>query len=426
MLIYRLFLSLYLIGVKITAPWNAKSRRWLQGRNDILRHIREVMGTPGQPVVWMHAASLGEFEQGRPVLEHLRSLYPRYKYVITFFSPSGYDIAKNYKGADHVFYLPFDSPANARQMLDIFKPSLVLWIKYDYWYFYLHEMKKRSIPVLLVSGIFRRDQVFFKWYGGINRMMLRFITHFFVQTDHSQELLQSLGISTVTVGGDTRFDRVIEIAEQAAPIPVIDAFCGHSPVIVAGSTWQEDDEELDHFANTHPEIKFIVAPHDIEEERLREAEALYKHTIRYSSMLQRAPMEANSEPAMDARPAPNVLIIDNIGLLSRLYRYATIAWVGGGFGDDGVHNVLEAAVYGRPVVFGPVYDKYIEAIELVGSGGGFSVENALEAENLFTSLLIDHVQYEEACQASRDYVLAKKGATERILAYIQENRLLTN
>lgn len=453
LLLYRLFLWLYPAGVRLTAPWNAKSRRWLHGRKDIMARIRSVMEGGKQPLVWMHAASLGEFEQGRPVLEHLRTLYPGYKYVITFFSPSGYDIAKNYKSADHIFYLPFDSPAHARQLLNIFNPSLVLWVKYDYWYYYLHQIKARGIPILLLSGIFRPEQVFFKWYGSINRKMLRCITHFFVQTEQSQELLLSIGITQVTVGGDTRFDRVIEIAEGAATIPVpgIDAFCGNHPVIVAGSTWQEDDEELDHFANTHPEIKFIIAPHDVDEPRLQEVEKLYKHSVRYSAWQEnhKLPVLSHSSdyPVSDTRTevrtqlstandqpvsagvhsaTPNVLIIDNIGLLSRLYRYATITWVGGGFGHDGVHNVLEAAVYGKPVVFGPVYDKYIEAIELVGSGGGFSVENALEAEDLFTSLLTDKDKYEEACQASRDYVYAKKGATEKILDYIQENRLLTS
>lgn len=388
------------------------------------------MGQSDRKVIWMHASSLGEFEQGRPVLEHLRPLYPDYLLVITFFSPSGYDVAKGYKGADHIFYLPFDSPSHAKRLLDIINPSLVLWIKYDYWYYYLHEIKKRGIPVLLISGIFRRDQVFFKWYGSINRKMLKCITHFFVQTDHSLELLQSIGIQSVTVGGDTRFDRVIEIAESAAALPHIEAFCGNAQVIVAGSTWQEDDEELDHFANTHREIKFIVAPHDIDEPRLQEVEKLFKHAVRYSAWQQSPynvkPITQNATANALAANAPNVLIIDNIGLLSRLYRYATLAWVGGGFGDDGVHNVLEAAVYGKPVIFGPVYDKYIEAIELVGSGGGFSVENALEAEALFTSLLINKEEYEEACQASREYVYAKKGATEKILGYIQENRLLTS
>lgn len=374
--------------------------------------------------VWMHCASLGEFEQGRPVLEKLRAQHPDYLFVVSFFSPSGYTAAQNYKGADHIFYLPIDSPANAKEFIDAVNPALVIWVKYDYWYYYLKELKDRNIPVLLLSGLFQKGRAFFKWYGGMQRKMLHCITHFFVQDEPSQYLLRTIDIKNVTVSGDTRFDRVIEIAEKAGEVPGIKEFCGEHPVIVAGSTWQEDEEELDHFANIHPEIKFIVAPHEVEEVRLLEVEKLFKRSVRYSSWLDTTNdklQTPNSKPQ-----TPNVLIIDNIGLLSRLYRYATITWVGGGFGDEGVHNVLEAAVYGRPVVFGPVYDKYIEAVELVGSGGGFSIENALEAETLFASLLIDKEEYDLACEASREYVQAKKGATERALAYIQENRLLTN
>lgn len=414
LLIYRLFLRVYPAALKLVAPWNSKARRWLQGRNGLMDRIRDAMQQNTGSVVWMHCASLGEFEQGRPVLEQLRASYPHYKYVLTFFSPSGYQSAQNYPGADHVFYLPMDSADNARQLCEILNPTLALWIKYDYWYYYMHELQRRKVPLLLLSGIFRNDQAFFKWYGGIQRTMLRCVTHFFVQNEHSQRLLKSIGIiNNVTVSGDTRFDRVIEIAAKAGPIPGIDEFCGTHPVIVAGSTWQEDEEELDHFANTHSEIRFIIAPHEVEEARIQEVEKLFKKSVRYSQL-------------EGALTNANVLIIDNIGLLSRLYRYATITWVGGGFGSDGVHNVLEAAVYGKPVVFGPVYDKYIEAVELVGSGGGFSVENALEAETLFTSLLIDKEEYDLACEASREYVNAKKGATEKIVAYIQENRLLTN
>jgi 3-deoxy-D-manno-octulosonic-acid transferase len=321
-----------------------------------------------------------------------------------------------------VFYLPMDDKENARHLLDIMKPTLVLWIKYDYWYYYMSEVQRRGIPLLLLSAIFRRDQSFFKWYGGMQRKMLRCVTHFFVQNEYSQELLKKIGVNNAIVSGDTRFDRVIEIAERAGEVEGIEAFCSDSPVIVAGSTWQEDEEELDHFANIHPEIMFIIAPHEVEESRLQEVEKLFKRSVRYSKWVK--------SPVVDGRWSmennANVLIIDNIGLLSRLYRYATITWVGGGFGNDGVHNVLEAAVYGKPVVFGPVYDKYLEAVELVGSGGGFSVENALEAETLFTSLLIDKEEYDIACEASREYVYAKKGATERIMAFIQENRLLTS
>lgn len=395
-----------------------------------MSRIQAAMQHNTGPVVWMHCASLGEFEQGRPVLEQLRAAHPHYKYVLTFFSPSGYEAAQHYKGADHIFYLPMDSREHAQQLCGQLNPVLVLWIKYDYWYYYMHELQSRQVPLLLLSGIFRRNQAFFRWHGGIQRRMLRCITHFFVQNEHSQRLLQTLGLTNVTVSGDTRFDRVIAIAENAGPVPGIDEFCGSSPVIVAGSTWQEDEEELDHFANTRSEIKFIIAPHEVEEARIQEVEKLFKRCVRYSEVVRREASGAkpgNQSPGSGlTTQEPNVLIIDNIGLLSRLYRYATITWVGGGFGSDGVHNVLEAAVYGKPVVFGPVYDKYLEAVELVGSGGGFSVENALEAETLFTSLLIDKEEYDLACEASREYVYAKKGATEKIVAYIQENRLLTN
>ncbi|HEY0678671.1 MAG TPA: glycosyltransferase N-terminal domain-containing protein [Chitinophagaceae bacterium] len=447
LLLYRLFLWMYPTALRLVSPWNTKAKRWLQGRDGIMERLKAEMPVSTDGVVWMHCASLGEFEQGRPVLESLRAIYPDIKFVISFFSPSGYDAARRYLGANYIFYLPMDSLSNARQLVDIIKPTLVLWVKYDYWYYYMNELRDRGIPLLLLSGVFRKDQSFFRWYGGIHRKMLRCVTQFFVQSELSQELLHSLKVFNVTVSGDTRFDRVIEIAETAGEVDGIQDFCNHSPVIVAGSTWEEDEEELDHFANTHTDIKFIIAPHEVNETRLSELEKMFKYTIRYSALTNPKPQTqtpvfgkpetGNRKPETETQnpkpetqnpkpETPNVLIIDNIGLLSRLYRYATIAWVGGGFGNDGVHNVLEAAVYGKPVVFGPVYDKYLEAIELVGSGGGFSVENALEAEGLFTTLLIDKEEYDIACEASREYVYAKQGATEKIIDYIQEKRLLTS
>jgi 3-deoxy-D-manno-octulosonic-acid transferase len=401
----------------------------------------------------MHCSSLGEFEQGRPVLERLRQQNPECRILITFFSPSGYETRKDYSGADHVFYLPLDSRQHARQFIDLVKPSLVLWVKYDYWFYYLQELKKRNIPTILLSAVFRTDQPFFKWYGRLHRYMLEGFTHLFVQTEASKKLLGRLGLSeNVSVSGDTRFDRVIEIAGREEPLPLISAFCGDHTVIVAGSTWEEDDEELDHYANTHPEIRFIIAPHEVEEDRIREVEGLFRYCIRYSEWRRQQEQAANygegSELPLgrkaairaqnergasrrlwiaDAgqRPA-NVLIIDNIGLLSRLYKYATITYVGGGFGDDGVHNVLEAAVYGKPVVFGPVIEKYVEAMELTDCGGGIVIDSALEAESVFNRLLGNPDDYRLTCEASRNYVLSKKGATEKITGYIQEKRLLTS
>lgn len=450
-LFYHVFLWLYKIGIRLIAPWNGKAKLWLEGRKGLFERIGAEMNTvdrtAGQknktgadgngPVIWMHCSSLGEFEQGRPVLEGLRKESPGCRIVLSFFSPSGYETKKDYKGADHIFYLPLDSPKNARQFVNLVKPDLVLWVKYDYWYYFLAELKKKNIPALLISGIFRPDQPFFHWYGRLHRYMLECFTHLFVQTEASKTLLEKLRLTEqVSVSGDTRFDRVIEIADSAAPLPVIEAFCGDRPVIVAGSTWEEDEEELDHYANTHPELRFVIAPHEIGEDRLREVEGLFRHAVRYSAWEKnvngtgpegaaaRATRAGGASPA--GWPEPNVLIIDNIGMLSRLYRYATITYVGGGFGDDGVHNVLEAAVYGKPVVFGPVIEKYIEAVELTESGGGLVIDSALEAEKVFNRLLQNPQECQETGEASRSYVHSKKGATGRIIRYIQEKRLLTS
>jgi 3-deoxy-D-manno-octulosonic-acid transferase len=496
---YHIFLWFYRLGIRLVAPWNPKAKRWLEGRREIFGKIRDAVAASAEvgagavvsagvggasvaegaetnsaevgagaragvsagaraagvagtgrgdgartPVIWMHCASLGEFEQGRPVLEAVRGLRPGCTIWVTFFSPSGYELRQNYEGADHVFYLPLDSRSHARQFIGLVKPTLVLWVKYDYWYYYLVELKKRNIPTLLISGVFRPDQPFFRWYGRLHRYMLECFTYLFVQTENSKKLLGRLGISdNVSISGDTRFDRVIEIAQGAALLPAVGSFCGDHTVIVAGSTWEEDEEELDHYANTHPEIRFIIAPHEILEERLREVESLFRHTVRYSVWEREhggPGPEAGARPqaageVIDGKkkgtrqragsdPAPNVLIIDNVGMLSRLYQYATIAYVGGGFGDDGVHNVLEAAVYGKPVVFGPVIEKYIEAVELTECGGGIVIDSALEAESVFNRLLNDPEEYRQTGEASRNYVHSKKGATRKIVDYISEKGLL--
>lgn len=424
---YNIFLLVYNAALRIAALWNRKAKLWISGRKGGVAGLKfKVQGsevrapnlkppTSNLKLVWMHCASLGEFEQGRPLLEMIRKQYPDTRILLTFFSPSGYEIRKNYSGADHVAYLPMDSKKTAREFLDTVQPSMVLWVKYEYWYYFLVELKKRSIPTLLVSGVFRDNQPFFKWYGRLHRYMLESFSHFFVQTTASKALLEKIGFAkNVTVSGDTRFDRVIEIAEQFNAIPLVDNFCGVHPVIVAGSTWTEDEEELDHYANTNQHIRLIIAPHEVHEDHIKQIERLFKNSIRYSHL----------EVAGNA-DNKNVLIIDNVGMLSKLYKYATITYVGGGFGDDGVHNVLEAAVYGKPVVFGPEYDKYVEAEDLVDAGGGFPIENALELEQKLNSLLNDPVQYEASCVAARNYVYSKKGATERILQYVQEKRLLT-
>jgi len=436
---YHVFLWLYRFGIRLVAPWNPKARAWLLGRKGIFDRIgaeMELAGASAGPVIWMHCSSLGEFEQGRPVIEGLRRLSPDARIVLSFFSPSGYTAQKDYPGADHIFYLPLDSPANAKRFIGLLKPTLVLWVKYDYWYYFLVELKKKNIPVLLISGVFRTDQPFFRWYGRLHRYMLESFMHLFVQTESSKDLLARLRLTRqVSVSGDTRFDRVIEIAEAGARLPEIAAWCDNHPVIVAGSTWAEDEEEMDHYANSHPEVRFILAPHDIGEDRLAEVERLFRHCIRYSVWMKTKPAgergagtEAPAAKAVKARgwPEPNVLLIDNIGMLSRLYRFASVAYVGGGFGDDGVHNVLEAAVYGKPVIYGPVIEKYAEAVELTEGGGGVVIDSALEAEKMFDRLLGNAAEREQMGRASREYVHSRKGATEKILQFIQENRLLTS
>ena len=429
MFLYNFFLLLYKISARLISPWNKKAKLWLEGRKDIFSKI-EASGIMNQSsIIWMHCSSLGEFEQGRPLIEDIRKKFPSYKILISFFSPSGYEVRKNYEGADYIFYLPTDSAANAKRFIKTIRPKLVLWVKYEYWFYFLEELKREKIPTLLISGIYREEQVFFRWYGGLYRKALHSFTHFFVQTANAKKLLGGIGFSNnVTVSGDTRFDRVIEIASHFEPIETIEKFCGKHPVIVAGSTWEEDEEQLDHYANSHQEIRFILAPHEIGEDRIKEIENLFRNTIRFS-VLQQLVAEGKwpiATSTNNQQLSVNVLIIDNIGILARLYKYASIAYVGGGFGDDGVHNVLEAAVYGKPVVHGPVIEKYIEAIELVDAGGAFVVDSALEAEETFNRLFSDNVEYTSACIASSEYVNSRKGATEKILHYIQENRLLTN
>lgn len=419
MLIYRIFIWLYPKFAWLLGFSNRKARLWTQGRRGIFKKLSAAFHKNTSPVIWMHCASLGEFEQGSPVLESLRKQYPDHCIVLTFFSPSGFEVKKNYTGSDHVFYLPMDSAANANRFYNIVQPSLVLFVKYEFWYYYLSEAKQRNIPLVLISGIFRKDQLFFKWYGSVNRKMLSFFSYLFVQNQASAELLQSIGYTDqVMISGDTRFDRVISIANGFESIPVVDHFCKGQTTIVAGSTWTEDDEELDHYANTNPSIKFIIAPHDIEEERLKECLSLYKHSMLYSAY-------EKAQHAGKAIPAgTNVLIIDNMGMLSRLYHYATICYVGGGFGDDGIHNILEAAVYSKPVVFGPVYDKYFEADGLLDEGGAFTIGDALELENLLKEFLGSKEFYDSAAEAAGKYVRDHAGATQKAMKYIQENRLL--
>lgn len=409
--LYTIFLNLYVAGIKLLSFWNVKADLWIKGRKTF--PAVTFINSKDTKTIWMHCASLGEFEQGRPVIENLKRQYPAVKIVLTFFSPSGYEVQKNYPGADAVFYLPMDSKANADKMIGAINPSLVLWVKYEYWFYYLQAFKQQNIPVLLVSGIFRNSQPFFKWYGTTWKKILPFFTHFFVQDEASEILLAGIGIDkNVTISGDTRFDRVIEIAEQFEHIPLIQQFCGDSKVIVAGSTWEDDETELIHYVKANPQIKFIIAPHKIDAENLKDVKKEFVGSVFYSELL-----TTNQSTA-------NVLIIDNVGMLSRLYYYAGITYVGGGFGDDGVHNVLEAAVYGKPVLYGPEFEKFIEAIELINCGGGIPIDNALELEEVLMKLWADEKLLQTTGESAKNYVHANAGASEKISAFIQEKRLL--
>ncbi|MGI8950326.1 MAG: 3-deoxy-D-manno-octulosonic acid transferase [Chitinophagaceae bacterium] len=402
---------------EIISPFNQKASLWIEGRKNIFKKLSAAFVKNFSPVIWVHCASLGEFEQGRPLMEKLKEIHPSHNILLTFFSSSGYQIQKNYSGADYIFYLPIDSKQNAKKFLEITKPSLILFIKYEFWFYYLQEAKQKNIPLLLISANFRNEQPFFKWYGSFHKKMLRCFMHLFVQNKISFNLLKNIGLKNVTISGDTRFDRVTNITNNFKPIEIIEAFCKNNAVIVAGSTWSEDDEALDHFANTHPEIKFIIAPHDIGNERLKECKRLYKFSMLFS-VYQKSEIRNPT--------SVNTLIIDNIGMLARLYKYATICYVGGGFGGDGVHNVLEAAVYYKPVIFGPEYEKYFEAVELIETGGAISIEDVLQLEKTLNNLLNNEDVYEKTSLYAGDYVKNKTGATEKIMQFIQEKRLLTN
>ena len=413
---YNIFLLLYAIGARIASLFNKKARLWLNGRKEIFNNLTQWKAeNAGENIVWLHCASLGEFEQGRPIIEKLKQQYPTYKILLTFFSPSGYEIRKNYSGADGIFYLPLDGKSTAEKFISIVKPTLVIWIKYEYWFYYLTLLKEKKIPVILVSAIFRETQPFFKWYGSLWKKILQSFEKIFVQNEDSVALLKRIGLAeNITVTGDTRFDRVMDIIQKNEPLPsALVNFCINKKVMVAGSTWEEDEEEIVHYAKTHAAIKFIIAPHEIDKERLDDIKKLFPNSIFYSQFI-KGENEAQT------------IIIDNIGMLSKLYQLATVAYIGGGFNDSGIHNILEAAVYGRPVIFGPEYEKFAEANDLIDRQGAFSIENALELETLLDKLFGDDEFLQTASTVSKIYVYENRGATNKIMDYIYANRLLTN
>ena len=417
-MIYNLIIYLYLLGVAICSCFNEKVRKMWRGERAAFGVLKEKVD-PQAKYVWFHAASLGEFEQGRPLMEHLRKVHPEYKILLTFFSPSGYEVRKNYEGADIICYLPLDTPINAIRFLRLVRPVMAFFIKYEFWYNYLHILKHRNVPVYSVSSIFRPDQVFFKWYGRQYGRVLNCFTHFFVQNEVSKELLAKIHITNVSVVGDTRFDRVLQIKEVAKQLPVVEGFIkqesGEKPkVFVAGSSWQPDEEIFIKYFNAYKDWKLIIAPHVIGEDHLQQIEKMLsgRKVIRYSAAVANSQLSTLNSQLSTAE----VLIIDCFGLLSSIYRYGNIAYVGGGFGV-GIHNLLEAAVWDIPVFFGPNNQKFQEAQGLKQSGG-FEISNYKDFERQMNRFASDNNYLQEQGRQAGQFVQSLAGATEKVMTSI--------
>ena len=406
---YNLAIYLYLLGVAVYSRFNEKVRKMWRGERDAFRILREQVD-PNARYVWFHAASLGEFEQGRPLMEQMKREHPDIKILLTFFSPSGYEVRKNYEGADIICYLPLDTITNARRFLRTVRPEMAFFIKYEFWYNYLHILKHRNVPVYSVSSIFRDGQVFFRWYGRQYGKVLKCFTHFYVQNEKSKELLNKIGLTNVTITGDTRFDRVLQIKEQAKQLPVIEQFTKGQKVFIAGSSWQPDEDIFIKYFNEHRDWKLVIAPHVIGEDHLQQIEKLLegRKVVRYTDISE------NSKDLEDAE----ALIINCFGLLSSIYNYAGVTYVGGGFGV-GIHNTLEAAVWDVPVIFGPNNEKFHEAQGLKACEGGFEITNYEDFEQLMNRFESDADYQKKAGQQAGNYVKQMSGATKRILSDVK-------
>ena len=388
--LYNISIQLYVIAIRFAALFNAKAKLWVNGRKNIFQKIEEV--TKGeQNIVWFHCASLGEFEQGKPIIEGYKQKYPSHKILLTFFSPSGFEIRKNYEGVDWVFYLPADTKSNAKKFISIVKPIKVIFIKYEFWFNYMAELKKQNISFYSVSAIFRDGQAFFKYNWWAEQ--LKNVTHFFVQDKTSADLLKSIGLTNHTISGDSRFDSVLSTTQNPKSFPLIKQFCKAKPTIICGSTWLKDETLLSQFIKENPQYNYIIAPHEM-------------HHI---SLLQKQTgAQLFSTSNTENINSNNVLIIDSIGILSSIYQYANIAYIGGGFGS-GIHNILEAVTFGLPVIFGPNYQKFNEATKLIALGGAKSISNYTEL-----TLAIDSFANFDQTIAT-NYIKNSSGATEKIL-----------
>lgn len=402
-LTYRLLIGFVRLVLPLLGLFNTKIKLFVKGRKETFQKLMSLKDTD---VIWFHVASLGEFEQARPIIEEVTEAFPNYKILVTFFSPSGYEVRKNYALADVVCYLPLDSKTNAVKFVNLVNPKLAIFVKYEFWPNMLFELHKNNCKTILVSGIFRENQIFFEWYGKLMRRALESFDHFFVQNSESKELLKSLAFGNVTISGDTRFDRVYKILQQQKSLDFVDEFKDRELTIVAGSTWREDETLLLNYIDNSEGVKFIIAPHNINKKSISDLKAMVsKRVVLYSEI------EGKNLSEFD------VLIIDTIGLLTKIYRYADIAYVGGGL-KSGLHNILEPATFGVPVVIGNKYDKFREATDLVERKGCFSIQNQKEMDEIFDKLLTDETFRVTAGESARSYIQKNQGATEKIMDYI--------
>ena len=403
MWLYNIGILIYVNCIALASRWYPKARLWCNGRKGQFERMSNAVDAADR-IVWMHAASLGEFEQGRPVIEKIRKLYPQYKILLTFFSPSGYEIRKNYDGADYVFYLPADRPAEVRRFLDIVNPEIAIFVKYEYWLNMLAELRRRNIRTYIISAIFRRGSIFFRFYGSLWRKALRSFDTLFVQNGESAELLAGIGITNVKIAGDTRFDRVAQIARQAGKIDTIERFRGSGRIFIAGSTWAPDEEILLQLIYDNPSVKFIIAPHEMEEERIeRLCNAVNGGAVRYT----------RCTPLTDFG-STQVLVLDTVGLLASAYGYASWGYIGGGFGV-GIHNTLEAAAFGLPIAFGPNYRKFKEARDLVSLGAAVPVADYSALSSWFAPLRDDETHLLDVSRKAKEYTMENQGATDTIV-----------
>ncbi|MCD9575885.1 3-deoxy-D-manno-octulosonic acid transferase [Flavobacterium soyae] len=407
--LYNLAVSLAAFFLKIVALFSPKIKLFVEGRKNVFSILEEKIN-PNDKTIWFHSASLGEYEQGLPVIEKIKEKYPSHKIIVTFFSPSGYEVRKNNTAADVTVYLPLDTKSNAKRFLKLVHPEFAFFIKYEFWLNYLKELEKNKTPAYLISGIFRDSQMFFKWYGGFYRKALKAFTYFFVQNESSKQKIEAIGFKNVVVSGDTRFDRVAAILERDNSLDYIKNFKNNQQTIVIGSSWPKDEVLIAEYINQAPEnVKFIIAPHNIKTDQITNLKSqITKSTVLFS--------EKENKNLSDY----NVFIIDTIGLLTKIYSYGTIAYVGGGFGNPGIHNILEPAAFGIPIVIGPNYSNFAEAVSLVGLGGCMTITNVSELKEILNRLLTDKTFLKEKSQICESFIQNNKGASNTIMNIVSQ------